>query len=191
VTVTSRTRARTASRGRSLLRDTRGAAYTEVIVMMPVFISLFAGIGFFHHLYSARMDAGTLARRCAWAYANGGCDAVPAGCEGVTRGSAPPTSPSPAQGDVDEARGQVAQLDDEMPMPAASSILDAILGTTTTTRADEQVPMPQWIGGGERPATCRYAVACNERERTLGSLVRDAFCGKVSSMGFGGVFGCN
>lgn len=182
------------SRSRSLLRDTRGAAYTEVVLMMPVFISLFAGVGFFHQYYTARMDAGTEARRCAWAYANGGCEQVPAGCAGVVGGSGGAErrlSDSAVQGQVDEARGNVSQMEREMPLPgAATRIYEAILGSSTTASASEPVTMPDWVGGGTRQARCGYTVVCNEREQTLGGLIREAFCGSVRRIGVGGALGC-
>ncbi|MDQ3031891.1 MAG: hypothetical protein M3Y87_05690 [Myxococcota bacterium] len=176
---------------RSLLHDTRGAAYTEVIIMMPVFISLFVGIGFFHEYYLARMNAATEARRCAWAYSNGGCDQVPDGCAGVIRGTggAESRGSSPAVEDhTGDVRDGVAELDREMPMSASRRIMEAILGSSTTARGSEPVQLPDWVGGGSREATCGYTVVCNEREHTLQSLVREAFCNKAGS--FGAVLGC-
>ena len=180
---------------RSLLEDTRGAAYTEVVLMMPVFISLFVGIGFFHQYYSARMDAATEARRCAWAYANGGCEDVPPGCAGIVGGSGGAErrlSDSAVQGQVDDARQNVADMEREMPLPgAATRIYEAILGSSTTARGSEPVTMPDWVGGGTRDARCGYTVVCNEEERTLGGLIHEAFCGSVGRLGLGGALGCD
>ncbi|UJR82148.1 TadE/TadG family type IV pilus assembly protein [Sandaracinus amylolyticus] len=181
-------------RARSLLRDTRGAAYAEVVLMMPVFISLFAGIGFFHHFYMARMDAAAEARRCAWAYANGGCDQVPAGCEGVVGGAGggaeSRTSRPEVNSGIADAREGVAQMDRDMPLSASRRIYEAILGSSTTARGSESVPMPDWVGGGSRDARCGYTVVCNEREQTLGGLIREAFCNKANDIGVGGALGC-
>ncbi len=176
--------------GSRLARDTRGAAFAEALVMMPAFILLFAGVGFFHHYYTARMNAAETARRCAWAYSNGGCDQVPGGCAGVVGGQDAGGAPRASSGDIAEAQTQIDRITSGVAVPGLDSIRRAILGTATTATGRESVPIPDVARGGRRDATCRYTVVCNERERTLASIVRDAFCAKANSLGIGGVLGC-
>ena len=64
-----------------------------------------------------------------------------------------------------------------------SNPVNAVLGTTTTTRSSRDVPLPGWVGGGTRRTSCGYAVLCNEKERTLGQVVREAFCDAVAGIG--------
>lgn len=179
---------------RALVRDTRGAAYTEVVLMMPVFISLFAGIGFFHDYYTARMNAATEARRCAWAYANGGCEDVPAGCGGIVGGSrsaAPSLSDAQTQQTVTQVQNNVGAMERRMPVPGvARRIYEMILGASTTATGSEPVTMPDWVGGGSREARCSYTVVCNEEDRDLVDVIHDAFCSAVGTGAPGRVLGC-
>lgn len=175
---------------RTLLRDTRGAAYTETVLMMPVLISIFAGIGVFHAMYRGRMDAAEDARRCVWEYANGGCTTPPPGCEGIVGGSsATPLSDPAVDGHTRDANQALSEMNSVIPVPGLSGIVESILGTTTTARASRQVQMPRWLGGATRTESASETVVCNERPRELEDLIRDAFCAAVPDAA-GDLFGC-
>src|SRR3954453_9582048 len=68
----SRARGRAASPG-SRASTRRGTASVEVVVMLPVFVILFASGFYLHGLITAAQDAGIAARGCAWAHAVAGC----------------------------------------------------------------------------------------------------------------------
>ncbi len=63
------------------MRRMQGSASVEIVVMLPVFISLFAGVLWLHRSGSAVQSAGAMARGCAWAHALQGCpDTLPEVC---------------------------------------------------------------------------------------------------------------
>ena len=175
-----------------LLRDSRGAAYVESLVAMPVFISLFAAIGFFTMYYGSWLDQANRSRRCAWEYSNGGCSAVPGECAGVVGA---PQQGTGETAETQQIRSELRTFAEDIPLPGAQDVIEAILGTSTTAVAREQVPLPDWVGGGTRPATCTQTVLCNEREQTLGGILRNLFCGAVTRVpgvsGAARVFGCS
>jgi hypothetical protein len=180
----------THTRPRTLLRDTRGAAYTETVLMMPVLISIFAGIGVFHAAYRGRMDAAEDARRCVWEYANGGCTTPPPGCEAIVGGSsASPLSDPAVDGHARDANQALGDMSRIIPVPGLGGLLESILGTTTTARASRQIQMPAWLGGATRTESASETVVCNERPRELEDLIRDAFCAAVPGPA-GSLFGC-
>jgi hypothetical protein len=60
-------------RSRRSRRGERGAALTETIVVVPVFIVIFAGMIFFHQTVAKTQQAMAIARRDAWNRALQGC----------------------------------------------------------------------------------------------------------------------
>jgi Flp pilus assembly protein TadG len=58
-------------------KNQRGAAMTETIIAVPVFIVLLAGMLFFHQMVSKTQRAMLAARREAWTSAMGGCPSGP------------------------------------------------------------------------------------------------------------------
>lgn len=169
----------------AILRDTRGAAYTEAVIVIPVFILLWAAVIHVGGSFQAKSVASQTARRCAWAYANGGCDDVPEGCEGVVGGADRQFD----DGDIDDVAGDDGQkirdgvqqisdpIDDSIgEIPVAGDIIHAIVGTATTATAGVPVKRPKVLGGQRQRLTTSYTVMCNEREKTLGSIVTGAFC---------------
>lgn len=54
-------------------RSRQGTASVEVIVMLPFFMIVFAGIFYMHSHYMGRQQAMLRARSCTWTYASGGC----------------------------------------------------------------------------------------------------------------------
>ena len=55
-----------------LLQDKKGAALAEALVTLPVFIVALAGVVALNGMYSAKLEAKSLARRLAWLQADSG-----------------------------------------------------------------------------------------------------------------------
>lgn len=170
----------------SLPRDTRGAAYTEAVIVIPVFALLWAGVIYTGQSFHAKSVATQQARRCAWAYANGGCDQVPEGCEGVvgerTRQHADDDLDGIAGDDADGIRDGVSDMTTEG-MGVADGLVSAIVGSHTDAIGGSAVSEPEVLGGDDRTVHSRYRVMCNERKKTLGGIVKRAFEDMV-----GGIF---
>jgi hypothetical protein len=65
----------------------RGTVSVEIMVMLPVFVSLFFAVTYLHGLGTATQAAGVAARACAWTYALQGCDGnVPSACQQIALG---------------------------------------------------------------------------------------------------------
>jgi len=58
-------------------RRARGAALVETVVVVPVFILLFAGMLFFHHVIAKNQQTQLTARNAAWQSAMSGCSGGP------------------------------------------------------------------------------------------------------------------
>src|SRR6185295_9977006 len=58
----------------SARRRARGAALVETVVVVPLFIVLFASMLFFHHVLAKSLQTQVVARNAAWQKAMSGCD---------------------------------------------------------------------------------------------------------------------
>jgi len=165
---------RTKRRGcwRALVRDTRGSAMTEGVIILPFLIIVFGCIYWVHARYMKRIQVGIEARACAWAYVNNACEGdPPAGCKidpGATMTNDDFTAELGESGTsaIEELRNAVGIL---------GPVLDAVFGRDITTTVQAEVPRPQVIGGGSRKVIAQYALVCNEKRRDLLDVVWDIF----------------
>ncbi|UJR83813.1 TadE/TadG family type IV pilus assembly protein [Sandaracinus amylolyticus] len=171
---------------RSLLRDTRGAAYAEAVLVIPVFVLLAGGVVYLHGVHAARMDASLRARECAWAYANGGCETLPPECR-ETGGGAADDGGDPALAD---AVASVQEMQSSFPIPGLGSTGEAIFGRTVRLSATATAQSTPLFPAPPREMEASALGVCNERERTIETVARDVFCSAVSSIGLGGPLGC-
>lgn len=56
----------------SLLRDQKGAAFAEALVVLPVFVAILGATVAFNSMYGAKLEAKARARRLAWLQADSG-----------------------------------------------------------------------------------------------------------------------
>jgi len=69
-------------RTKSMLWDTRGAAYTETLIVLPVFIVVAGCLFFAHQTYQSSIATAATNRSNAWGYVMDGCQGGgPAGSE--------------------------------------------------------------------------------------------------------------
>jgi hypothetical protein len=128
-------------------RGSRGAALVESVVIMPVFLLLFAGLVFISNLYSAKMVAMEDARVGAWAYASFNC------------GGWPRNSPS---GLKKSAKG-------EMGMATGEGFTQVTSGGLVHTKTNRREPLSVRVSE-------KRTVTCNEAplDGDLHSMAQDA-----------------
>jgi hypothetical protein len=158
-----------------LVRDQRGAAYAEAVVMLPVYLAMFALFGLVHNEAHQKMETLAQSRSNAWQRSNGGCEGEDESCPScmAVEGSDDGT----VYGDIDGAINGVGEI------PIVGSILegmlDGLFGSQTTVRASATIERPRLLGGGSRTATSSYTVLCNPVRTSVWEMLRNAFCGFV------------
>lgn len=158
-----------------LVRDQRGAAYAEAVIMLPVYLAMFALFGLVHNEAHQKMETLAQSRSAAWQRSNAGCEGEDESCpscmgvEGADDGT--------VYGDIDGAINGVGEV------PIVGSILegmlDGLFGSQTTLRASATIERPRLLGGGSRNATSSYTVLCNPVRTSVWEMLRNAFCGFV------------
>ncbi len=171
----------------SFISDTRGAAMVEGVIVFPLFVIVLAAIIYYHQVYSTKLERNTQARRCAWEYSVHGCrpENIPDGCpiarigendfigidEGLDeRASLFADGTGGAQAQSQSSFGDGAET--------ANSILIGLIGLRQgiEARPSRNVRMPSILGGATRSIAGSYSVMCNERRRTVGGIIKDAYC---------------
>ena len=160
---------------RNRAKRSRGAAYAEAIIMLPVFIVTLWGYQLLFSGHRARTAAMSQARHAAWASSMEGCglgeDAISTcpGCDG---------SSDSAPGDVPGDAGAI--WDRLQDIPFIGGILSGLFGpmvdgsgsqtyasTYSGARSDRQK-------NGEARAAVH--VVCNTKRETLGDIIKRALC---------------
>ncbi len=174
-----------------LLRDRRGAAMIEGVIVMPLFIAVLAAIVHLHSSYAAKLDANVQARSCAWAYSIAGCTgktSLPKGCnvEGLGDGKNGLRSIGSAVGMSGTPGRRAGALGTDGALAGASHVGVTLLGLREgiVAKPHRTVSVPSILGGGKRAITGNYSVMCNEREMTSLELAKYAYCS------FGDLPGC-
>ena len=148
-------------------RRTRGAAYAEACVMIPVFITI---IWSYHLLYNANVARGTSmmnARSEAWEAAMEGCGIAEGGggCTGDGCGAEGTDAPSALPDWVLAVMGPIFGPE----VSGASSVDYEVTGT----------PWGLMSGGA---ASSRVTMVCNTKRQTLWQILQDAIC-RVPGLG--------
>ncbi len=148
-----------------ILGNTCGAVMVEGVIVLPVFIIVLAAVLHFHSAFSAKLDASTQARSCAWAYSLAGCgDAdIPEGCNVSDLGD--------DKNDID-SEGLRAGL--EVVNKVGVTLLGLEAGITS--RPGREVDVSSVLGGGTRKISGDYSVMCNETKMGPKDLAKKAYC---------------
>lgn len=143
---------------RKLIKNERGAVYTEAAMTLPFFIMIWAFMIFSHKLVYQKISNNALSKGCTWAYAINFCEnsGLPASCGGTNFSNAPPAEWS------DSAVTDFVR--------AVPFIGDIVLGKAAYGTRTGTVRRPGYIGGGDRSFDARHSVACNEKPKTVGDL---------------------
>jgi len=143
----------------------------EAVIMLPVFILILFGVLFAARMAETRQAALMAARACAWRYADAGCRPVE-GCEQVIVASAD----TGIDNDIRQRVEAESFLDTMTEIPLLGPAVEGIFGSAAVADAGRTVERPTVLGGGAIEIRGSYYLMCNERERTLGGLLREAFC---------------
>lgn len=144
--------------------------------MLPVFILILFGVLYVARVSDSRQAALVAARGCAWRYANAGCRQVE-GCGQVVVASAD----SGIDNDIRQRVEKGGVLDEMTNIPLLGPVIEGIFGSAVAANAGRAVERPPVLGGGAVEVHGRYYLMCNERERDLGGILKDAFDDVVGS----------
>ena len=164
----------------------RGTASVEVVMMLPFFILVFAGVYYMHGLYAGRQLAMTKARSCGWAYAKAGCRGNrPAECPGPEGGNDPGGATVDPKDSASE--GMFQFIDDVGSIPVIGDILVApfkeLFGEPLATMARHQITQPKPSYGPDAfTVGGRYFTLCNTVRKDWDDVAKDVFCTFVRSL---------
>ncbi len=132
----------------------RGAALVEALVVIPVFVIVFASMVFVGQLYSERQRTMMSSRSIAWSYAMNNCDGDMSGAGGTLASSQGGESvPVPADGADEISKFRAAQ---------GSEIFRKDLGTSVST-VTGAAHASAIIGGYSKSPSTTTRVMCNEK----------------------------
>ena len=117
-----------------LRTNVRGTASVEIVVMLPVFITLFLATFYLHDLGMAAQRAGVASRSCIWAHAVAGCpDRRPAACDDLVLSDAQVGDPEDSEGAQDgsedvEPNPSKSAFDRLADLPVVGAAIQALFG---------------------------------------------------------------
>ena len=164
----------TVSRNR-LWRDTRGAAYTEAVIALPVFIVVFAGILALNAYYSAKLESMSEARANTWQIANGTSCASTSGCS-ADSGAGCIDQEEAVLGD--SSTGGLYDLfncPDSIclgTIPGVLPVFNELFGGSDNGSGSFTVDVPAMFGGSST-MNSTMTLACNPEGKTVGRLMAD------------------
>jgi hypothetical protein len=154
-----------------------GAASLEAVILLPVFILIFAGIQYVETLWENKQQALLQARKCAWLYANAGCDQgqLPPDCVRST----PDADGLPERNALAESTdGGV--LDGLTDVPLIGPAIEGLFANAFNSLSSREIQPPPLLGERAFEVVGIYYLMCNERERDMLDLFKGAFCSFVS-----------
>lgn len=155
----------------SLLRDERGAAYTEAVIMLPVFMTVMALFFMVYRVYTKKFETMSNVRSVAWTAANsdscedGGTEECPSGGSGCTTSD----EEDDVQGGIDDLLGEATEI------PVLGTLLDGVFGVAITKTVTDSVENPDYLGGGTKSVATSYTLMCNPEPTTVWELILDSF----------------
>ena len=136
----------------TLIRNERGAAMTEAVVVIPFFLIIWMSLIFLHHMYKGRLEAQTVSMSAALENSYGGCKGNPTSDESSER-----LSP--------EANSWIQRIANEQPLGWTLTH-----GTCTKTVSG----IPALFRGPERQVKAEQHIMCNMKpKKSILQLVYD------------------
>lgn len=162
----------------SLLRDTRGAAYAEAVIVLPVLITILWGNYLVMGAGSSKLEAMNEVRRVAWEAAN-----TPSRCEESSDHDG--ADRFDGGGVVTELMGWMGEAED---IPIIGDLLADFFGVPhIPSPATSSYDIPGAFGGGTGSASAEYMVMCNTERKTISMMLSRAFCDLVEKISGGSV----
>jgi hypothetical protein len=190
----------TSRRRRRASLQRRGTASLEAIIMLPLFLLMFASVYLMHGHFAGRQQAMIRARTCLWDYATRGCpteDSEKAALQVclVPKGLTPDEikvanddmRPADPYGDTASTRVADVLLKIEK-IPVLGKMIGWLFGKPVSQAGYAVVQLPayamperdRFVAAGE------YHTMCNSVPKSWGEVGRDIFCSFVGT----GTFGC-
>ncbi len=159
--------ARTHERSRSLLRDQRGHAMAESVIMIPFFIIVWGSIIYVAQGFESTVDTYALTRGHAWAHVmdNCRCDPTRRVCRGQDRDTQILDATEPVFGPV----GDLFALIDEVLslIPFFSDYWPGWITEEREFRRSASVDKPSVLGGGALSVGSTIILMCNEQPQDV------------------------
>ena len=160
-----------------------GTASVEIVVMLPLVITLFAAVYFFYNAGRAELDTKQAARACAWHFVMSGCEDTGGLCQGLV------PRKGDALGDADNGRaadsrfqsaqerhtGAFAKLEN---IPLVSGVVTLIFGEGAHATASRKITS----FGSESTTTNTVDLVCNTVSESMKEKVKDALCGMADNL---------
>ncbi len=171
---------------KTLHADEKGAAYTEAVVMLPVYILVFALFYMVHDSAIAKTISMSESRQAGWAAAfsdcGGGDESGCPSCSATAEGF--PTDDGTAMGSL---RGAVSDIGGEGIVGGAlsgvlGSLLDGLFGGQVTRYGNASYDRPAYLGGGTVDVSSGYTMVCNPERQTIGSILGDVWDGIIGDI---------
>jgi hypothetical protein len=175
-----------------------GTASVEIVVMLPLFIVLFAAVYHLHATGSAALLAAEQSRACAWQFAVSGCEDASKVelCKGVLASKGADVkgeSDARVQGgdeagaELDRSKSMLDKIED---IPVLGGLVRMLFGegAVASARADA----PRFMKAETVPLEKSYYIVCNTVSKSWGDLIKDQVCAVVTGkLGMEGkVLGC-
>lgn len=160
-------------------KKTAGTATVEAVIMLPVLILLFLGLGYVARLFGATLDVTDRSRRCVQLHAMLACedeDSLPPECRGLLHQTdqAPP-EPQGAAAALLEARADVGVQDAESRASDLSDVLDGLLGGGMLATATGTVSKPKIVGDTDTLVRATSYATCNTKPAHANTLAKTLF----------------
>lgn len=161
----------------------RGTATVEAILMLTVFLLLWAGTRYMGELYTTQMQQEVKARGCAWIVASSGCKQIPPECQTEEASASEPEESNLLRQALSLAESETASDDDsDGDTKAASRVQDQVdqeisglFSKRTRISATKERAAPPLLGGGSRILSASHQLPCNSVPRAGESLSDEIF----------------
>ncbi|MDH5491500.1 MAG: hypothetical protein OEY14_06060 [Myxococcales bacterium] len=160
----------------SLFRDERGAAYTEAVIMLPVFFMVFALFYHVHRVHTAKLETLQNARSSAWLMSYDDCEGSST-CPSGRGECASADSDSGVDSAISDLKSKLGPFEG-----AIGGFLDGIFGTATKATATSSYSDPNYLGGSDHNLSTSYAIMCNPKRVTILDMLKTAFCDAISPL---------
>ena len=156
----------------NLWRDQTGTVLVEFVVLLPLFVLLFAFVLYMFKTYETKQLTMLKARGCGWQYAMDGCESPPEGCDIFPAGGG-------EQSGFDQAKAGLKDgswIDAAAHFPVVGSAIKVLFGEGRRGTAVTTVARPPLFGGGEVSIEGTFYILCNTKDKTLGEMAVETFC---------------
>jgi hypothetical protein len=143
------------NRLRQLLRDTRGHATAEAVIMLPVFIIVWGAIIFVSQGFEAALDIGARNRQAAWTHVMNDCEG------GVDPGVSVSDATDPPFGPLGELFALVDAVFSTIPI--YRDYWPGLVPEERRFRVQTSVAQPRVLGTGSANVNHDIVLMCNER----------------------------